>query len=570
MRLVSITVERYRSISKAHKIPFDRSTIIVGPNNEGKSNILRAFVAAMRTLTAGAHRQLVRRRGERLIEATFSSRRFYKWTDDFPLQLQQTKPKGKSVIILEFELTPDEIVAFRTAIKSRLTGTLPLKVEFTRTEEVSVSVYKKGPGASALSKKSARIAAFVSQRLSFVHIPAVRTAQSAQRVVNDLIEDQLRGIEEQEEYKQALGAIERLQQPYLDEVSATLKTALSHFLPSIQDVRVQVESERRTLALRRAYEVIVDDGTATRLQQKGDGVQSLAALALLRYTSEIGARGRNLVIAIEEPESHLHPRAIHELKDILEDLSSKHQLVVTTHNPLFVDRPHIGSNILVHRQRARPAKSIEEVREILGVRAADNLRHAELVLLVEGTTDITMLRALLAHHFPEIGAHLEDGVIGLDAIGGAGNLSYKAGLLRQSLCTCYCYLDDDEAAHRAFEQARIDGVLTDADVTFCVCPGMSQAEVEDLISMALYSRAIKERFGVDVTESAARSAKKWSERMQNVFRSKGKAWNSRVERDLKAIIAHAVEATPADALLNAKRSSFDALSEAIREKSKDS
>lgn len=49
---------------------------------------------------------------------------------------------------------------------------------------------------------------------------------------------------------------------------------------------------------------VVNDGTPTLLTYKGDGAQSLAALAILRYASERGARGKNLVVAIEEPESH--------------------------------------------------------------------------------------------------------------------------------------------------------------------------------------------------------------------------------------------------------------------------
>jgi predicted ATP-dependent endonuclease of OLD family len=47
MQLQGITVQKFRSITAARKIPLDRMTILVGPNNEGKSNILRALVLAM-------------------------------------------------------------------------------------------------------------------------------------------------------------------------------------------------------------------------------------------------------------------------------------------------------------------------------------------------------------------------------------------------------------------------------------------------------------------------------------------------------------------------------------------
>ena len=113
------------------------------------------------------------------------------------------------------------------------------------------------------------------------------------------------------------------------------------FLPAIKDVVVQITDEGRSKALTRSAEVIVDDGTATDLRYKGDGVQSLAALALMRHAAETNSSGKHLIIAVEEPESHLHPKAMHSLKSVLRELADKHQVVITTHSPLFVNRNSI-------------------------------------------------------------------------------------------------------------------------------------------------------------------------------------------------------------------------------------
>jgi predicted ATPase len=167
----------------------------------------------------------------------------------------------------------------------------------------------------------------------------------------------------------------------LDRLSKGIRDTLTQFLPAIKDVKVRIASEARIQALRRS-EVIVDDGTPTPLTYKGDGVQSLAALALMRHASETASKGKHLILALEEPESHLHPSAIHGLKRVLQELASTQQIVLMTHCPLFVDRTNISANILVNENTARPAHNIREIREILGVRASDNLRHAELVLTV--------------------------------------------------------------------------------------------------------------------------------------------------------------------------------------------
>jgi hypothetical protein len=98
------------------------------------------------------------------------------------------------VIVLEFGLSDDERIAFRKEIQSDLTGTLPLRIAIGPNADATISVHKKGRGPKALSKKSARIAAFVSNRLRLEHIPAVRTARSAQAVVEELVARELKGV----------------------------------------------------------------------------------------------------------------------------------------------------------------------------------------------------------------------------------------------------------------------------------------------------------------------------------------------------------------------------------------
>lgn len=47
MKLIEFSVTNYRSITTAHKIPLQNLTVLVGKNNEGKSNLLTALNVAM-------------------------------------------------------------------------------------------------------------------------------------------------------------------------------------------------------------------------------------------------------------------------------------------------------------------------------------------------------------------------------------------------------------------------------------------------------------------------------------------------------------------------------------------
>ncbi len=47
MQLSYISIENYRSITNAHKIEPSNLTVLVGKNNEGKSNIVKAIALCM-------------------------------------------------------------------------------------------------------------------------------------------------------------------------------------------------------------------------------------------------------------------------------------------------------------------------------------------------------------------------------------------------------------------------------------------------------------------------------------------------------------------------------------------
>ena len=50
MELVNFSVTNFRSITTAHKITISGTTILIGKNNEGKSNILKGLDIAMTIL----------------------------------------------------------------------------------------------------------------------------------------------------------------------------------------------------------------------------------------------------------------------------------------------------------------------------------------------------------------------------------------------------------------------------------------------------------------------------------------------------------------------------------------
>ena len=136
---MSVTVENFRSITAARKIPIANLTTLVGPNNEGKSNILRALVIGMNLLV---QRRLGAPRFRRPILRRHSHDRVnpYNWAQDYPLKMQKREPPGGSAITLEFELTDDDISDFGSTLGSKINGPCLYPSSCTKTNSECLSL----------------------------------------------------------------------------------------------------------------------------------------------------------------------------------------------------------------------------------------------------------------------------------------------------------------------------------------------------------------------------------------------------------------------------------------------
>jgi putative ATP-dependent endonuclease of OLD family len=553
MKLSSFSVVNYRSITTARKIQTNNMTVLVGKNNEGKSNILRALTLAMDVMKMYSIDPRALRFSSRVL------RNRYDWERDYPLSLQERNPNGFSSVELNFELDTDDISAIRGLTGIRLSGCIPVRVSLN-SSTVKIDIPKRGTPAFSNAENKQKIIEYVCFKIDFNFIPAVRTERDALRVVENLIESELSALESTQEYIEATNTIDNLQQQVLDRISSHLIIPLREFLPTVENVKIRIQKDRRVASLRKDTEIIIDDGTPTPIQQKGDGIKSLTALAMLNFSSRAD---RVSVIAIEEPESHLHPESARQLYETINALSINHQVVLTTHSPLFVNRTNLKENIIVDCGKATPVKRIKEIRDILGTKVSDNLINAENVLIVEGEDDKIILDKLLPNMSEKIKKSLQNGTLIIDYIGGAGNLTYKLSFYRNIQCKYHVLLDNDDAGRQSGQTAEEQGLLNVRTVTYTICNGSPNAEFEDCLEKSSYKEAIFNEFGVDLDVHEFRSNEKWSDRVADCFHSQGKQWSATIEKRVKLCVASTVSSNPAVTLNTHKRSSIDALVNAL-------
>jgi len=520
MQLTYFTVSNYRSITNAYKLDLQNITILIGKNNEGKSNLIKALNLAMEIVRFSGNF------GRRIIP-----HQLYVWRDDFPVGLQnKSKLKNKSTEFrLDFKLNDEEIATFYEKVGSNINGDLSVYIKIKQDDTFSITVPKRGKNATALSSKIENISQFICDNISLQYIPAIRSESDAYDVISNIIESEFQQTED-EEYKKAQEYIEKYQKKKLKELSNRIKEPLAVFMPSIKTVSLSLEDRfsRKPFLRNKNFEVSIDDGVLTSLSQKGDGVKSLTTMAILSKTN-----AKNRVIIIDEPEAHLHPEAIHYLKKVLFDLAATNQLIISTHNPIFVNRSSVSSNIIVENHKATPAERIETIRKTLGVKIADNLVYSDYMIVVEGPSDKIVLERFMQED-EQLKGLLIDNTIAVKSIGGVRNLRNELYNLEQFLCNYLVVLDLDDAGKTKAREAQQDLKIPNEKFRYFNLPNYRECELEELYNPDLYKQYLMETWQVDITNGKFRNkSKKWSKRVEELATLSGQILNEEQINDIK-------------------------------------
>ena len=210
-------------------------------------------------------------------------------------------------------------------------------------------------------------------------------------------------IDGSDAFNEALGSLADQLDPVLDGGITVNKL---HFVPEaaingdlLNNVRLQIEGR---------------SGTARQATEQSDGTKALIAFSVFGLLNSSG------MIAIDEPETHLHPLAQRNLIRILK--STGRQLVIATHSGVVAGEFE-PDNIAVTREGLSPVQpkrgflAGQEDQKTLArwwISSRIELLTAKQVIAVEGQSD----RMLLEKVAENTGRHLErDGIEILEAGG---------------------------------------------------------------------------------------------------------------------------------------------------------
>jgi len=315
-----LIIENFRSIESLN-LRFGKINAFIGPNNAGKSNIMKAL-----NLVLGESYPSVR---------SFNEKDFYNYNKSAPIKIEVRfdSPLMCNTNVYGFMLTFDGNDCKYLAIDN--TGNI-------------LTYYP--------SRSDVRVSNKMKDEVVLMYLGLDRQALQQIRATQwTLYGKLLRHVERQvdetkkENFRRGIKtSYEDNIYPNLQQMENILKTHIKEQTGLDLHLRLSILDPIETIKNLRPYLREGIHAKEFNAEDMGSGTQSALAVAIARAYAEIVKQP--LVMAIEEPELYLHPHGCRHFYKLLKELSeSGVQIIYTTHERSFVDISNFQSIHLVRK-----------------------------------------------------------------------------------------------------------------------------------------------------------------------------------------------------------------------------
>jgi len=190
-----------------------------------------------------------------------------------------------------------------------------------------------------------------------------------------------------------------------DKLSKTMVSRFQAYLgrhsgvtmePSLNPIEEWIASEFRMLVSSNPNAAPVE------ARRMGDGWQNLLRLAAIETVADLAIEERSATVLLEEPETYLHPHLRRRLRRSLEALQARgYQVIAATHAPemiSFRERQKVirlgmtAAGAVSHEYATVSASAALQQQEKLSERGNHEMVFANLAVLAEGKDDVFALR----------------------------------------------------------------------------------------------------------------------------------------------------------------------------------
>jgi len=214
------------------------------------------------------------------------------------------------------------------------------------------------------------------------------------------------------------------------------------------------------------------------------------------------------ILLLDEPGLNLHASAQADLLGFIEDLSSKYQIIYTTHSPFMIDTLHLNrvrtcfetdeGTVISDSVQEKDPNTLFPLQAALGYDIAQNLFISKYNLLVEGPADLIYLTIMSSILEEEKRAFLNQKVT-IVPVGGLDKVSTFISLLRGQSLNVACLLDTftDQKGKQRVEDLIMSKIIKEKNIRFFdefADNGKKTADIEDLFDKGEYLHLFNEAF----------------------------------------------------------------------------
>lgn len=477
-----LKIQGFKSISSA-TFPLSHYTPLVGYNNAGKTNILKAaaWVIKKSSLTAEDFHDV---NSPVTVEAEISGvtaelldvldaghrSRIEPLVVNSKIRIRRTQTApGQAVANIRFEVQKEEdgqmVWALNpTGIDAAIGGLFPEPIFIGAMENATEDVAKFGSGTT-IGKLLKEIMGPVIERHSGT------VANALQAVGRQLSANS-------DEKDETLTALD-----------ASIQGELAKLFPGVTaktHVPVPDFADFMKSATIRIFEDGFEHADGRDASSFGHGAQRSIQIALIKCLAEVkraagGNAGRTTLLLIDEPELYLHPQAIEVVRAALSRLAGEgYQIIVTTHSANMIARSDAKNVLLIRRNAADGTTCYPRMKDVVAqaITDADHQSEAlfalsnstkvlfsERVVITEGKTERVILPAVFDGLF---GVTLGEEKIGLVDIGGVNNIPDTMRILRAMGLPCKAVVDLDFV----FRTAPAKGLIAADHPDLVACAGI--------------------------------------------------------------------------------------------------
>jgi len=421
MKLTDIKLENFRGIRSLH-LPLDGLTVLIGENNTGKSTVLEAI-------------RLVLTRG-------FGVRRGGQFTEyDFHLKDATATPQTAEPISIVLHFAEEQEGEWPDAVVQQMSEVIQLDMTAGLNhiwlqakgafQAESASFETKwaflNSGGSELVLKNATPLNLISRFVPLFFLSALRDASQEFGQRGQFWSGFLKSIQLPDEQREKI-----------EEMLREVNTSVIGANAGLTEVTKKIADAGRLVPLDAADPVALEaiptrvfdmvgkiqvhlkssQGAKLPLHRHGEGTQSLAVLMLFQAfaaanLAEAYAPESIPILALEEPEAHLHPSAIRSLGSFLETMTG--QILVSSHSGDLVSRVPVMALRRLYKHNGKTKIGRVESggftdRELQAIDYSIRLARGHYLfsrcwLLVEGESDFHLMPLLF-----ELMGHSQDQV----------------------------------------------------------------------------------------------------------------------------------------------------------------